>query len=235
MVATSARRASILEQLQGHRMFGVLPKTVLTDLAAEGIERAFVRGSHLYFARDPLMYMYLLTSGLVAMTRLGDRGNSHSLLTFTAGDVLGLAAIMLDRHWTVDAVAVTSTKAILLPLDGFHAAYRHCPEFAHRVARELAHMFLRSQEVSTRLSQIPVASRVAKYLVDLADAATASADGGRVVDLGLSYYNLGLLLGTTRETVSRSLARLSRSGLVAVSGRKVDVLRPEALRSLADG
>lgn len=241
MVTREIRRAaaldrgtSILGHLSSHRVFGALPESVLAEFASEALERTFARGHQLFYERDPVVYVYLLLSGVVAMTHLGYQGNAHSLLTFTAGDLLGIAALMFERRWTVNGVAVSNTAAILLSVDRFEDAYRRHREFAHQVTAELACMFLRSQEVTFNITQTSVTARVAKFLIDAADERSDQSTGAPILELKLSYHELALMLGTTRETITRAVARLSRSGLVDLRGRHVRILKPDALRRLTE-
>lgn len=73
-------------------------------------------------------------------------------------------------------------------------------------------------------------ARLAAWLLE--EAATAA--GGRVPLPG-TQAGLADLLGVTRVTVNRALARLRRDGLVEVGARSVTVLAPELLgRRAAD-
>jgi CRP-like cAMP-binding protein len=55
-----------------------------------------------------------------------------------------------------------------------------------------------------------------------------------VVPLPGSQQVLAELLGVTRVTVNRALARLRRDGLIAVDGGTVRILAPELLARRAD-
>ena len=47
----------------------------------------------------------------------------------------------------------------------------------------------------------------------------------------MSRADIGSYLGTSLETVSRSLSQFARLGLVRVQSRRIELLRPEALRA----
>jgi CRP/FNR family transcriptional regulator len=74
--------------------------------------------------------------------------------------------------------------------------------------------------------------RVASLIVEIADR----ADDGPAIDLPLSRQQMGDILGLTIETVSRSLTRLKRAGIIALpSLRRIAINRPGELRAIAEG
>jgi CRP/FNR family transcriptional regulator len=215
----------VVDVLRRHRLFRTLPDHALQDLAATAIVRCFPKGQRLYYAGDPMVYIHVLTAGLVALTKMVGRGNEHTVLIFSTGDVLGIMSLMLDRRWTLDATAVTDVRAILVGVDAFDVIYRQHIAFAHGVARELADMYARSQDMTTRFMLAPVASRLAAFLLESTDATPQWRGRGQMVELGMSNQALASLLGTTRETLSRIVARLSRARVISMRGRRVQILR----------
>ncbi|MBI2832975.1 MAG: winged helix-turn-helix domain-containing protein, partial [Acidobacteria bacterium] len=103
-------------------------------------------------------------------------------------------------------------------------------ELAYRVAEALAAMLCRSEQTTSEFSSAPVASRIARFLLESAgeQTSTSSAAG-----LELSRQDLALVVGTSRETVTRVLGRISRSGLIALRSHRVFILKPDELRRLA--
>jgi CRP/FNR family transcriptional regulator len=46
---------------------------------------------------------------------------------------------------------------------------------------------------------------------------------------------LSNILGTSQETLSRVLGKLSQEGLIEVQGKEISLLNPQKLQELADG
>ncbi|HHW84188.1 MAG TPA: winged helix-turn-helix domain-containing protein, partial [Actinomycetales bacterium] len=65
--------------------------------------------------------------------------------------------------------------------------------------------------------------------------AAEPAEGARRVRLPLAKKDIASYLGTTPESLSRSLARLQSSGAIQVEGDVVELLDVEALEELAEG
>ena len=103
---------------------------------------------------------------------------------------------------------------------------------AHQVTLELCRMLCRSEQTTFRFTRTPVASRLAKFLLE-ATSKPAGADAGEL-GVPLSHQDLALLLGTSRETVSRAVARLCRLGVIEVQGQQIVIRRADELRHLAE-
>lgn len=222
---------STREYLASHRMFANVPEPVLERLAESAVPRDYARGHHLYYAGDPLNYLVAVRSGLVVMTDLDRRGNRRVPLAFGSGDILGLVASRLGGRWNFTATVVTEASVLLLPVEVFLDACEHSPVLIREVTLELARMVIRSERATVRFSLAPVVSRLAAFLLE---RSSALGGAGQQIPLEFSHQDLSLLLGTTRESISRSIARLARSGVIRVEQQRVEILKPDALRALAE-
>ncbi|MBI4507584.1 MAG: Crp/Fnr family transcriptional regulator [Chloroflexi bacterium] len=231
----SAGVDAVLAFLRDHRVFGVLPSDALADFARRVGERAYAKGHYLSYTGDPLVYVFVVRYGLVAMTKVDEHGSVRAALTLFPGDMAGLAVAVSDQRWRLSAVAVVDSAALLVHSDAFGDLYRRFPQFAQHVATELGELSRRSQQAMIRLTQASVAARVAAFLLESAGALAGSAGDAPTTDLALSQHDLALLLGSTRETVNRILVRFAQAGLIATSGRHVRLLRADALRRIAEG
>ncbi|MFI0775407.1 Crp/Fnr family transcriptional regulator [Streptomyces sp. NPDC021212] len=98
------------------------------------------------------------------------------------------------------------------------------------VLRVLAGQARRQQERFMATATGSAEARPAAWLLEEA----ATAEGGRVLPPG-TQQDPGDLLGVTRVTVIRTLARLRRDGLIEVRAGTVTVLAPELLGRRAAG
>jgi len=89
----------------------------------------------------------------------------------------------------------------------------------------LARRARRAARIAASLAWERIPQRIATRMDDLAARFGRPVAGGLRVDLPLSHDDIAGLTGTTRESVSRSLAGLARSGRIA-GGRGSYVVRP---------
>ncbi|RVN63665.1 transcriptional regulator, partial [Sinorhizobium meliloti] len=73
--------------------------------------------------------------------------------------------------------------------------------------------------------------RIAAFLVDLCER----QGGGRQLRLPMSRQDIADYLGLTIETVSRVVTKLKERSLIALrDARTIDIMKPDALRSLCN-
>ncbi|MBI3968569.1 MAG: Crp/Fnr family transcriptional regulator, partial [Chloroflexi bacterium] len=157
-------------------------------------------------------------------------GNPRVLVTFSAGEVYGATAAVLGFPHTGTATAVVDSEVIAIRKDTFDRLCRCRPELIREILRELYETVCRTEQTIVGLTMKQVGPRIAAFLVKAAEEAAGPGAEPFGFDLTLSHQDLALLLGTTRETVTRFLTRLSRTKIISISGRRVFVLRPDALR-----
>ena len=91
----------------------------------------------------------------------------------------------------------------------------------------------KNREMSQRLLEfatLPLSQRICATLLRLARSqGTADADGRVHVETPPTQYELAILVGTNRESVSREMAALARDGLVAYDRRALSILDMGAL------
>jgi len=82
---------------------------------------------------------------------------------------------------------------------------------------------------SLSLKELP--QRLAAFLT------LTSAEGGmaRRIELPYSHRELAKVLGASPESLSRTISRMARSGVLRVEGRSIEILKPEVLVDLSDG
>lgn len=212
-----------------HRLFRVLPREVLRDTAERLVERRYARGAQIYVASDRPPGVYLVRSGLVGLTESDARGSVYAIQICSTGDVFGLATAAFGVAQELSASVLVDTEVYMLDHSVFHDLYARYPDFAHQTSLEI-YTKLRRSERSVVVSRMPVPPRIAAFLLE----SVGEHAEVHTFDLEFSHQQLALLLGTTRETVTRMLARLSKAGVIAIHGRSVRILRTDALRRLAD-
>ena len=85
-------------------------------------------------------------------------------------------------------------------------------------------MLCLAEQAAGQFALHSVSSRVARLLLDESGAPA----------LALSHRELASRIGCSRETVTRALGRLERSGTITIGRRQIRVLNLEKLRVVAD-
>lgn len=225
-------RSQITDYFAAHRVFGVLPRPAISELAAKVIERKYPKGHFLFYESDPPSHVFALQEGVVILAEVDERDHSHPVLTFGTGDIFGVATTVLNIQRSASACALVDAKALLIPKNVFTDLYARFAPLAYKIASELALMLCRSERTTSSLTLNTVTSRIARLLLESSDVNLAEGRGPPYGEL--SHHDFALLLGTTRETVTRALGRLTREGIIVLREQQMVVMDSEKLRRLAE-
>lgn len=232
--ASPIQAEPIAATLAKHPLFAVLPKGALEGLAAVTRRREYPKGHHPYQVGDPATGVFLLISGMVVLTEVDGSGQEHAAMLFLPGDVIGLSTALLKVPRKRTVTALVDTVAYFIPIEPLDALYPRFPELARQIILALCEKVERTEETAVRFTLNPIAARIAAFLLEYASEDADPCGGGPVVHLPISYQDLALLLGTTRETINREFTRLARSGTITTREQEVVILRPEVLRGIAE-
>lgn len=221
--------AELIDYLAAHRLFGVLPREALVHVAEHARHRRYLRDDHLYYEGDITTDVYLVRSGLLAMSEMDDRGVSCFVITYAADDVSGSMCATLGNVHPCRTTALVDSDVMLLSKRIFDGLYEQYPALGRRVLEEINHIMRRSRRTIMRLMLTPVSARVASFLLSVPEVPPGAPAR---VELTLSHQDIALLLGTSRETITRVLDRFASEGAIAVARRSIDILDRKRLARL---
>jgi CRP-like cAMP-binding protein len=227
--------ARILESLERHALFQGVPRDDLTPLVVECRLRTLRKGDRLFSAREPAEAFFVVVSGRVKLSRSTPQGREHVVEVIRAGESFALMPVLEGGAYPVDATALGDASLVRIPRDGYLRLLARRPELHARASREVAE---RLRRFTTRLEDVatrPVPSRIAAHLLRLAEKDCGGADPGTVVDLGATREVAAASLGTVREVFIRALRGIEKGGVVALRGRRIEILDPDRLRRMAEG
>jgi CRP/FNR family transcriptional regulator, cyclic AMP receptor protein len=209
---------------------GLLPEE-RAQLAAVAVPRRYEQGQVIFREGDTGDTSYVIRSGAVRVTRNHSDGRTITLAELRPGHIFGELA-MLDsetRSATVQAMERTTAIAILAG-DLKRLLLKH-PEIALKMLAGFAQRLRAANERISSQSFQTVPSRVAGVLLRQIETLQSEGAPERDVLVRATRADLAQLAGTSRESASRFLASLERSGVVTAGRGKVIVHEPAALRN----
>jgi len=190
-------------------------------------ERLFRQGARMdsvYVARD----------GAFKTVVLNEQGEEQVLGFHLAGELIGLDALGSGVH-RCEAVALTRANVCEVPFDDLAAVASRVPGLQRQLMRVIGQSVGRDQDHREMLVRRQANERIALFLHGLIERLRVIGESGEQLRLPMSREDIAHFLGLALETVSRGFTRLQDDGVIAVMGRKVDVLDPAELERLAHG
>lgn len=177
----------------------------------------------------------LVLSGAVRLSAVVPSGREVVVGLLGPGDVFGELALLGGGPSPVEARAVDDqTRIAALHVRTLREIVRRAPACSEELLRLVASRLHRTTAALEEALAHDVPGRVSLRLRELARTHGTVASDGVALPPRLTQDELARMVGTTRESVNRTLSTLSARGLVRVEDRRYVLPDPEALAATAD-
>lgn len=211
-------------------LFEGVRAAALAKLARCAAIRAYAGGESLYMHDDPAEGLFVVLEGAVRIYRLGVDGREQVLHVLGPGEPVGEAAVFEGATFPASASAQGPVRVLWVGREAFLSVGREEPELLLGMLAVMARRLRGFVGLIDDLSLKEVSARLAKHLVDL-----SVRQRGVEIELETTKALLAARLGTTAETLSRTLARMKARGIVRIEGPRIAILDREAMLELAAG
>jgi CRP/FNR family nitrogen fixation transcriptional regulator len=184
------------------------------------------RGQEVYRQADTIDRWYRVVSGLVKEHALMADGR-HQIVDFLLpGDFFGFGA--RNQHLFTVEVVVDGTVLASYPRRAAELLAERDPRFGRLLCEEAFEAVSRTQARMLILGRTRAPQKVGAFLLEMAERLAGGR--GEAIALPMSRYDIADYLGLAVETVSRSLTKLKRCGVIRLSGtRCVSIVDRDAL------
>ncbi|MBL9107512.1 MAG: Crp/Fnr family transcriptional regulator [Myxococcales bacterium] len=180
-------------------------------------------GSVLVGAGQPVDGLYIVLRGRVNLLRASDGGRDLILAALGPGEVFGEACALGGVTMSSTAVAAVQSELLKIPPEALVEHMRREPETTLRLMKLQGEKLREVEAVASGLALCDVEERLRRTLARLArrQGRRAPASSGWILAPVPTQSELARMVGSCRETVSRTLTAMARSGLVSASGRRM--------------
>lgn len=213
--------AAVADYLGESPLFACLGPADRLALAGKMRPRHFARDEVIFHNDDPAGQVFLITSGTVKVSIPDEQGREVVVALERGGDVFGELALFDDGPRSATVTAITETHTLALARQEFIGTLERNPDAMRRMLALLVKTVRRSTGHVEDLVFLDLPGRVAKCLLDLADASGAD-------QIDMTQEDLAGFVGATRVSVNRVLADLEKRGAIKI-GRRNLTLRDRAI------
>lgn len=210
---------------RSHLFHGCSPEA-LESLARAAEFRALDRGQMLFLAGEPARGLFVIVSGSIRAFRVNAKGREQTIHVESAGATLAEVPVFDDGVYPATAVAEEASEVLFLSKADVRRFLMANPAVALNALRVMAGRLRRHAELVDSLALKDVGQRLAQFLIE-----ESRAQGTR--DLDFSNQQLATRVGSVREVVSRTLARLAQAGLIDTRPRGITILDEPGLEQFA--
>ena len=227
----SEETKSAVELLKSVTLFADLGEAELERFSHVAVPRTFPAGTRVFHEGDNSDACYIVSEGSFRVTREHSDGRAITLATLGPGEIFGELAMLDGDRRSASAEALSDGELLALPAGDVRSLLARHPEIALKLVAGLVRRLRAANVRLSRQSFQTVPSRVAGILSQLSREAEDDNAPGDEVTIRMNQTDLAQLAGTSRESVSRFLADLERSGVVRSGRGRVTILDPAKLHN----
>ena len=189
-------------------------------------------GEVLYHQGDDSDGIFCIKEGLVGERRVDADGNSVLVRLNHAGTTIGYQEFLTKVPYRNSAEALKPCHVCFLGRPLIRQLLEASPSVGERFLRRSMDDFQRLEDDYVDSKTMDVRGRLLHVLMVLYErCGDADEDAGHFVDIPISRQDLAALVGTTPETISRTISKLNQSGLVRFHGKRADIPNLDAIYS----
>ncbi len=205
-------------------MFCDLSREALSRISSNKIDQTFRRGQYIFYEGNMPSGLYCISSGVVKVETSSENGNSHILKILQSGDLLGYRSLFANEPYDASAVAHEDVRVCYVPKTAIMELVKQEPMLALKLIGQLSREIKATEERLCHATDNSAPERVAEALLFLKEHFQAQT---------WTRKEIAEWAGTTPETVMRTLSQFEDEGLVALSGRKIEISNKKGLMERA--
>lgn len=211
-----------------------LPARQRSALCSTLLRHAYEPEQPIYYEGTPALAVFNILRGSVKLWRMGQAGDQYVIAMRGAGCLIGYRAVIAGRPYTVTAEPLERTVVCTIPRETFLPLLHESPELSYRLLEMMARNSFETEELLSSRGLDSVIKRTARTLLRLGCASKAAPDPRGGTHLPTKREDLARFIGTTPETLSRTLHVLASRGILDLSEKKIRILDVDALERLAE-
>lgn len=221
--------------LRAAGFFCQLNPAALKDFNAVRMSATYPGGAVLYLEQQDPRGVFVLCAGEVKLSISSSAGRTLILRIAKPGEILGLMAVLTNTPYEVTAETLHPCQVGYVRREDFLQLLAKHPEMHAGVVKQLTTLYsgacdqLRTVGLSASANE-----KVARLLLDWAGNAKQTK-AGTEIKLPLTHQEIAEFLGTTRETVTRTLSEFKTRNLVTLQGSTLTIANRAALESIGGG
>jgi CRP-like cAMP-binding protein len=218
----------MVETLREVPLFAQLREGDIQRIMQAARSRTYPKNSVIVFEDDPGDALYVVAKGQVKVVLIGDDGREVILSVLGEGEFFGEMALIDDEPRSAHVIAMEDSELLVLRREDFEGILTQSPPIALAMLKELTRRLRRADEKVGSLVLLDVTGRVARLLLELAEETNSDRITRR-----LTHHTIAQMVGSSRETVSRTMRELVGKGYILVSRREIQIRNRDALEQAA--
>ncbi|WP_409270435.1 Crp/Fnr family transcriptional regulator [Neobacillus sp. SCS-31] len=221
---------TIKKVLSWFPIFRELEEHELDKIAEISLSREFSKGTHVFRQDDPLKNVYFVSNGKIKIYKSDVNGKEQIVSIQKKGDMFPHVGFFRKGDYPAYAEVLEPSTLVVVPIPEFEKVLIDNPELCIKLFRVLGEKIVDLQNRLEEQILNNTNEQIIKLLVRLGkNHGTVQPDGAIFLKAEFTNRDLANMIGTTRETVSRTLTKLKKDNMIKVDSRGNMYFSPESL------
>jgi CRP/FNR family transcriptional regulator len=214
------------------KAFSDLPAAVASAIEQEALTTTYPTGAVLFAEGQAPRGVFIVRRGRVKLSICGSDGRTLILRIVDSGCPMGVAAAVSGRQYEATAETQEPSEISFLRQCDLLRLMRQHGEIALWVTQHISQDYACTcREIRDLILSDSASEKLARLMVGWLDQ-NATATNPTQVKLALTHEEIGQMIGTSRETVSRLFAGFKKQRLIQQNGCNLVIPNRVALESL---
>lgn len=218
-------------ELKGNGFFCQMAPATLKDLDDVKSTSTYPQNAVLFMEKQTARGVYILCEGEVKLSISSSEGKTVILRIAKPGEVLGLSSALSDSPYDVTAETLRPCQVAFVRRENFLRLLTQHPDLYRAVVTQLGSQYNTAcEQIRTLGLSSSVTEKLAKLLLDWSAGVPVTKSGART-KLPLTHEEIAEFIGSTRESVTRTLSEFRNKHLVILQGSTLTIPNRAALES----
>lgn len=196
-----------------------LKEDELSAISEQAHLKKFSRNQFLFRESEPVDFFFIVKKGRIKLFKTSEKGKELIIKIMGPSDYFCCAPIYSDKRYSVSAVPIEDTEAVVIPVRDFMEMIdATVGEMGMRIIKGLCGRIKYFSNLVENISFKDVEHRVLRTLLRVAEEESCEDE---IVSLAVTHQDIAAMTGTAREVVSRTMSKLKREGIIIDSNIKV--------------
>ncbi|MCS0786972.1 Crp/Fnr family transcriptional regulator [Cytobacillus pseudoceanisediminis] len=224
------RAEEIKGVLSQFSLFKELNNEELDKVVDISISREWKKGSHVFLQDDPLDNVYFINNGRVKIYKSDINGKEQIVAILTKGEMFPHVGFFRKGGYPAFSEVLENAQLVVVPISQFEKVLIENPELCIKVFKVLGEKIVDLQERLEAQILNNTYEQIIKLLVRLAKMHGKTLENGSFLLKGdFTNKDLANMIGTTRETVSRTLTKMKKEKLIETDQDGHLIINPDQL------
>jgi len=225
-------RALGTDSLKNVPLFRDFDETELSEVAQLVATRRYGKHQTIFREGDPGQTFYLILTGSVAIVRVAPDGRETILSILKERDFFGEMSIFDTAVRAASVRTLTEVEVGAIEREDFLALIDRSPRIGRLLVIALSERLRAANKLISASTSQDIRSRLASLLLNLSTNFGEQVPAGTRITLRLTNQEMANMIGTTRETVNRTLNRFWDERLIDMRTAHVVIVEHEKLKAM---